>query len=672
MALTVNKLFTIPLLLVFASSALAQNASSGEDEMDQLLGLLEQQTSLANQTRLNADFVPGMFSVLDAEQMQRRGFRTVWEALASIPGVRTVMNETGMRSISVRGVGGLFETSKVKLLLNGKALNASASATTGTLYDTPITQVARIEFIRGPGSAIHGEFAYAGVLNVITRKEGEFYSAGLDTEDGINVGALYSYANPDKDFKSSLNFSASETDGQDIDSGEDRSPTGIPSYAPGPINNKRDFVSAILNIESGNLAALLQVQQANRGDHFGTNNLLPPDDRQTVISDTVISADLTQRFDIDEQLSGAWSLNLLQNDTEQNELFLGVPEAFGGLGNEGDVVADTHLIEDRVEARVNLQYQNDAHKLYGELVFTEIDIERSEQFINLDPITNLPTTTLNEFPAPVDESADRSAKSLVLQDEYDINDRLTLTAGLRYDDYDDIDSNLSPRLALVWRRSEQHIFKVQLARAFKPPSLIESGGALETSIDAETNDTLEFGHIFSNTDLVLRNTIYFSRLDDLILFQDFAPFGYYNTDSSDLRGYEFEIEKEIGSDWSLNSSLSLQDYSENDLPGAAPWMLKVGVGYQLLPLTTLHLQLNSIAERERAEDDSRDDFEQTDQLDVALQSHNFLGKSGLSFRAGIVNLLDDELAHPAPADTYPGDYPYSDGALLWVQFIYQP
>ncbi|UCH40589.1 MAG: TonB-dependent receptor, partial [Gammaproteobacteria bacterium] len=467
----------ITLLVLFTGSCARAQDSTEQDELNQFMQLLEQQTTLATQTRLNADFVPGMLSVLEDDQMQRRGFRTVWEALASLPGVRTVMNETGMRSISVRGLGGLFEPSKVKLLLNGRALNASASAITGTLYDTPITQVERIEFIRGPGSAIHGEFAYAGVLNVITRKEGEFYSAGLETEDGINVGALYSYSNPDKDFKSSLNFSASETEGEDIVSGADRSLAGNPSYAPGPINNKRDFVSAIFSIESGNLAALLQLQQANRGDHFGTNNLLPPDDRQTVISDTVISFDLTQHFDIDQQLSGAWSLNLLENDTEQNELFLGLPEAFGGLGNEGDVVADTRLKELRVEASASLQYQIDAHKLYAELVFTEIDVRQSEQFINLDPNTNLPTTTPNEFPGPVDESAERSAMSLVLQDEYAIDDRLTLTAGLRYDDYEDIDSNLSPRLALVWRRSEQHIFKAQLARAFKPPSLIESGGS---------------------------------------------------------------------------------------------------------------------------------------------------------------------------------------------------
>lgn len=671
MTLIIRKSLIILLLFTLAAGAQAQD-SAAEDEMSQFLELLEQQTSLATQTRLNADFVPGMFSVLDAEQMQRRGFRRVWEALASIPGVRTVMNETGMRSISVRGVGGLFEPSKVKLLLNGKALNASASATSGTLYDTPIEQVERIEFIRGPGSAIYGEFAYAGVLNVITRKQGEQYALGLETPNGVNFGALYSYQRPDGDFQASLNLAASAGDGEDIDSGLDRSPIGIPSYAPGPINNKRDFVSAILNLEAGNLTALLQLQQGNRGDHFGTNNLLPPDARQTVISDTVLSADLAQTFSVDQQLSGGWSINLLQNDSEQNELFLGVAEAFGGLGNEDDIVAETLLEEQRLEAKVNLQYQTAEHKLYGELVITEIEVKASEQFINLDPITNLPTMTMNEFPGPVDESAERSSVSLVLQDEYLIDDRLTLTGGLRIDNYEDIDSNLSPRIALVWRRSAQQVFKIQLARAFKPPSLIEAGGSIEPSIEAETNDTLEFGYIYSNTDLVLRNTLYLARLENLIVFQDVAPFGYYNTGSSTLRGYELEVEQRLDGDWQINGSLSLQDYADDELPGAAPWMFKLGAQYRFMPLTTLHLQLNSIARRERADNDSRGDFTQTDQLDITLRSQNFLGMDGLDFRFGIVNLLDETLAHPAPADSYPGDYPYSDGTMLWAQFIYQP
>ncbi|MFX0065928.1 MAG: TonB-dependent receptor plug domain-containing protein, partial [Candidatus Hermodarchaeota archaeon] len=35
----------------------------------------------------------------------------------------------------------------------------------------PVEQIERIEIIRGPGSAIYGEFAMMGVVNIITRKK---------------------------------------------------------------------------------------------------------------------------------------------------------------------------------------------------------------------------------------------------------------------------------------------------------------------------------------------------------------------------------------------------------------------------------------------------------------------------------------------------------------------
>jgi len=659
--------------LALAASVCARAQEAGEpDEMSQFLELLEQQTTLATKTRLNADFVPGMLSVLDAEQMERRGFRTVWEALASLPGVLASIDETGMRSVSVRGIGKLFEPGKVKLLLNGQALNASASATTGTVYDTPLEQVERIEFIRGPGSAVHGESAYAGVLNVITHKTGEQYTLGGDSANGANFSAIYSLGNRGSEFSGNINIAAVYSNGEDIQVESDGSAPGIPSYAPGPINNKRNMFSTFVDLNFGELNALFQLQQSNRGDYFGSSNLLPPDEKQTVISDTVFSAALSQPYSLGERLGGKWSLSLLNNDTEKNGLFLGVAEAFGGLGGEDDIRADSKLTERRIEADIDLQYDGEQHTLFSELSVSNVKVTESNRFINLDPNTNLPSPTYNEFPGPVDDSLDRGAVSLVLQDEYRISDRLTLTSGLRYDNYEDIASAVSPRIALVWRYSDNHVFKTQLARAFRPPSLIETGGRLEASIDPETNDTAEFGHIYLATGFTLRNTIFFTHLEDLIVFQDSAPFGYLNMGSYDLLGYELEVEKSFAEEWEIAASLSLQDYAGDALPAAAPWMLKLGVGYMLSPSTDLHLQLNGTGARARAAGDPRDDFEQAMQADITLRTKNLFAVTGLDLRWGVVNLLDEEIAYPAPADTYANDFPTSQGALLWAQLIFRP
>jgi hypothetical protein len=101
-------------------------------------------------------------------------------------------------------------------------------------------------------------------------------------------------------------------------------------------------------------------------------------------------------------------------------------------------------------------------------------------------------------------------------------------------------------------------------------------------------------------------------------------------------------------------------------------MLKLGTEFRMLPLTSLHLQVNAVSRRERAEGDSRSDFEQTNQTDFSLRRQSLLDVDGLDLRLGIHNLLDERLKHPAPADSYPGDYPYSDGAMFWAQIIYQP
>jgi len=667
-----NKLYLVAALALIVSVCARAQEAGELDEMSQFLELLEQQTTLATKTRLNADFVPGMLSVLDAGQMERRGFRNVWEALASLPGVLASIDETGMRSVSVRGIGNLFEPGKVKLLLNGKALNATASATTGTVYDTPVEQVERIEFIRGPGSAVHGEFAYAGVLNVITRKTGEQYAAGADSANGASFAAIYSLGERGGEFSGNINFAAVHSNGEDIEVDSDASAPGDPSYAPGPINNEREIFSTIVDLNFGDLNALLQLQQSNRGDYFGSSYLLPPDQRQTVISDTVFSAALSQPYSIDERLGGKWSVNLLHNDTEKNALFLGVAEAFGGLGGEDDIRADSKLTERRVEAEIDLQYDGEQHTLFGELSVSHVEVTESSRFINLDPSSNLPSPTFNEFPGPVDDSLDRGAVSLVLQDEYRIGDSLTLTTGLRYDNYEDIDTAVSPRIAMVWRHSDNHVFKAQLARAFRPPSLIETGGRLESSIDPEINDTVEFGHIYLDNGLTLRNTIFFTRLKDLIVFQETAPFGYLNSGSYELLGYELEIDKSLAEEWEIAASLSLQDYADESLPAAAPWMLKLGLGYMLSPSTGVHLQLNATGARDRADGDPREDFERTLQADITLRTQNLLDVAGLDLRWGVVNLLDEEIAYPAPADTYADDFPTSQGALLWAQLIYRP
>jgi hypothetical protein len=56
-----------------------------QEEQRKLLEILEKHTELATKTRLNADFVPGMVTVLYGDELEARGISTVGEAMPLYP-----------------------------------------------------------------------------------------------------------------------------------------------------------------------------------------------------------------------------------------------------------------------------------------------------------------------------------------------------------------------------------------------------------------------------------------------------------------------------------------------------------------------------------------------------------------------------------------------------------
>ncbi|MES9979550.1 MAG: Plug domain-containing protein, partial [Candidatus Thiodiazotropha sp. 6PLUC5] len=93
------------LLLPVFCQGLAFADSNANQDLRNLLSLLDSQTELATKSRMNADYVPGMASILYGDELLARGARTVWEALGLVPGISLGMEFTGERQILSRGVG---------------------------------------------------------------------------------------------------------------------------------------------------------------------------------------------------------------------------------------------------------------------------------------------------------------------------------------------------------------------------------------------------------------------------------------------------------------------------------------------------------------------------------------------------------------------------------------
>ena len=109
--------------------------------------------------------VPASVSIMNAQSFSVRNITSVDDALRYVPGVNFQQSQINIRASSgySRGVG-----SRVTLLVDGIPLLAGDTGEI-TFESIPVFQIARIEVVKGAGSALYGSGALGGVVNVITK-----------------------------------------------------------------------------------------------------------------------------------------------------------------------------------------------------------------------------------------------------------------------------------------------------------------------------------------------------------------------------------------------------------------------------------------------------------------------------------------------------------------------
>jgi outer membrane receptor for ferrienterochelin and colicins len=113
-----------------------------------------------------AEEAPVSVSVATAADIARRATIGVDEAIARVPGVEIQDGQIGIRGSSgySKGLG-----SRVLLLVDGVPANEADRG--GIDWDLlPVTEVERVEVLKGTASALYGSSALGGVVNVITRE----------------------------------------------------------------------------------------------------------------------------------------------------------------------------------------------------------------------------------------------------------------------------------------------------------------------------------------------------------------------------------------------------------------------------------------------------------------------------------------------------------------------
>ena len=155
------------LLLVLILSAPVAGIAADEDNQGDVVQLQDVVVT-ATKTEKALEDVPGSVSVITQEDLEKQDIQTVDEALRLTPGIfakRTKGLMDSTPSVSIRGLKGDQYT---LLLIDGQPVN---DAYTGGVQwgSLPISNIERIEVVRGPASALYGGNAMGGVINIITK-----------------------------------------------------------------------------------------------------------------------------------------------------------------------------------------------------------------------------------------------------------------------------------------------------------------------------------------------------------------------------------------------------------------------------------------------------------------------------------------------------------------------
>ncbi len=150
---------------------------------------MEEVVVTATRTEKTLADVPASVSVITQEDMARQNIKTLDEALRLTPGVfdkRTKGMMDATPSVNLRGFKGDQYT---LVLVDGLPINDAYTG--GVEWGTlPITNIDRIEVVRGPASALYGGNAMGGVINIITKTPEKLE---LEASGGYGSNNTYRY-----------------------------------------------------------------------------------------------------------------------------------------------------------------------------------------------------------------------------------------------------------------------------------------------------------------------------------------------------------------------------------------------------------------------------------------------------------------------------------------------
>jgi iron complex outermembrane receptor protein len=514
------------ILFICCSSLLAQ-------DIDDVLFLDPDQVLGASKYEQQISQAPAAITVITAEEIENYGYETLGEILESVPGFYYFHN----RRNGVLGVRGFPRQTgyvqHVLILMDGQPMNDGVTG--GTELDEAavldISQIERLEIIRGPGSSLYGANAFLAVVNILTKRGRDIQGF----EGALEYGSfekkrarvtLGDKLDARREWLVAASFFDTEGDDRLYYSDFDRPET----------NN--GIVEDFANVESHSVRFKYRHGEWQlSGGHRSREQDLPSIPPRVVFNGGMSLADYQNTY---TQLSFSHLMDRSEikfqagwSQAEESLSFLLVP----GRQIPPGTINTTSWKGNRLNVQGEWIKRWDQFTLISGVEGTrQSDIELGNVIEGL--------AVLHDSEWDIDSFA------LFMQGEW-VKGPWTLNLGARYDDYETFGSNLAPRLAFIRRLPGEGSLKLLYGEAFRAPNAIEN--YFETSAGLLPNRNLTPEQIQSYElvweqilygKLKSRFSVFRNSVEDLISLEflpDIEAFIQENNQNFRIEGVEAEF-----------------------------------------------------------------------------------------------------------------------------------
>ena len=495
-------------IAVASTIPLVANATDEQDLFSlSFEDLLDVQVDIASKTSETLSSVPSTMSVFSRKQIQALGVDNAYEVMNFVPGMQSTRGDWvgAVPKDHARGV--YLDSGNVLVMINGERVNESSFGKASVYMPyIPIEVIEKIEFIRGPGSALYGSNAFLGVMNIVTSKERNALQLVVGNNGRYGVTGQFNTSFSD-DTSLFASISYDQKDGESYPQGVKDPLEAL--YLEAGVDYKKLKLRARYNETSLdeflNLAGYSTQNQHTSDNTFVgikynwvNNDKLKLDSSYSYTKHNISSAGLIAAFDDipDFLLGPAWQTTDSKFETELSYQF----------ENQWQLAAGIEYAEAKqVEAGVRTSYYDD------ESMLVIIDPAYYQQGI----------VTVMDFPEFASLKYTFETYSAYGQLKIPYSDALTLFVGARYDDVKDIDSKFSPRLAAVYVINPEHTVKVQYGESFRTPVTNELFSNDDVtvgnpSLRSESVKTTELVWHYQTSELQANAVLFYNELNDFI------------------------------------------------------------------------------------------------------------------------------------------------------------